>query len=115
MVKELKNLVDFADAVGNEKTGLVVVDFFADWCGPCKMIAPKFAKLSEKYPTVGFYKINSDNKDMIEVTKACQITSLPTFCFFNGGKYTTNMTGANDKELEKLIVQYIPEPSNKQE
>lgn len=105
MVKELKDIKDFADVLGDTNTGLVVIDFFADWCGPCKMIAPKFAELSEKYADVGFYKINSDNPDMQDVCQVCKIRSLPTFCFFRGGKFKTSMMGANAEKLEKLIKQ----------
>ena len=106
MVQEIKTLADFATSIGDKNTGLVVIDFFADWCGPCKMIAPKFNKLSEKYPNISCCKINSDNQEMKEACEACNISSLPTFCFFRGGKYIAKMTGANAENLEKLMVQH---------
>ena len=106
MVKELKNIQEFVDAVGDENTGLVIIDFFADWCGPCKMIAPKYNKMETTYTTVGFYKINVDNKELEEVCQTCNIRSMPTFCFFKKGKYLTCMLGANDVQLEKLVKQY---------
>ena len=62
-----------------------VVDFYADWCRPCRMMDPAFAKVSEKYAgKVNFYKINVDyNKD---VSNAYQITGIPTlfFCSMDG-------------------------------
>ena len=107
MVKELKNVTEFAVAIGNEETGLVVIDFFADWCGPCKRIAPKIDTFAETYNNVGFYKINTDNEELAQVCDVCKIKSLPTFCFFIGGKYVTNMVGSNETELEKLILNNI--------
>lgn len=107
-IEEIKTIDQFTSTIGNNDTGLVVVDFFADWCGPCKRIAPAFAKLAEKYQNVGFYKINTDNLDIAKVVEICDIKSLPTFCLFRGGKYITRMLGSNDKDLEKMIVQNLP-------
>ena len=108
MVVEIKTIEQFKSVVGDENTGLVIIDFFAQWCGPCKIIAPKFLKMSEKHTKVGFYKIDADNNEMQNICTACNIQSLPTFCFFLKGKYITNMAGADDKKLEKLIIQYTP-------
>lgn len=104
MVVELKTIEEFANAINNETNKLVVVDFFTQWCGPCKAIAPKFVKLSEKYSDVGFYKIDADNADLAEVTDACMVKSLPTFCFFVDGKYVNSVIGANDQNIEKMIL-----------
>ena len=104
MVQEIKNLEDFTKAIGDKNTGFVVIDFYADWCGPCKMIAPKFAKMAVKYPSVAFYKLNSDTEQTADIVSACQVNALPTFCLFSGGQFVTKMTGANDAELEEMIV-----------
>ena len=62
-----------------------VVDFYADWCRPCKMMEPSFAKMAEKYAgKINFYKVNVDyNKD---IANAYQITGIPTlfFCSLDG-------------------------------
>ncbi len=102
MVKEIKNIEDFKNAVDGDKN-VVVIDFYADWCGPCKMFAPKFENMSKKYPGVGFYKINSDNEETAKICDACNIRSLPTFCFFTGGKYTDQIIGPNELAIEKMI------------
>jgi len=111
MVQEIKTVEDFKTAIGDKNTGLVVIDFFADWCGPCKMIAPKFHKMSEQHTSVGFYKVNSDNPELQDMCSICKVQSLPSFCFFRGGKYITKSVGADDKQLAKLIVQYTPKSS----
>ena len=103
MVKELKTVTEFAAAIGDEKTGVVVIDFFADWCGPCKRIAPLIDTCAKTYEDVGFYKINVENKDLSKICDACKIKSLPTFCFFVSGKYVNEFVGANATEVEKLV------------
>lgn len=104
MIIEIKNLQDFTQAIGNENTELIIIDFYSEWCSPCKIIAPKFVKLSEKYPNVGFYKLNTDEQEICEIVDVCEITSLPTFCFFNKGKYITKTIGANDAQLENVLL-----------
>lgn len=104
MVKEIKTIENFAEIISNQETSFTVIDFFADWCGPCKKIAPFIDKLADKYPTVSFYKINSDKEELALVCNACKISALPTFCFFRNGKYITNITGANEQNLEDKII-----------
>jgi len=110
MVNEIKSVNDFAVAIGNDATGLVVIDFFANWCGPCKQIAPFYAKLEEKYPNVGFYKLNSDNEATSSVIGVCEISTLPTFSFFYGGRYINKFIGANEVALENMIQQQLMKP-----
>lgn len=110
MVKEINNVQEFFHAIGNEQTGMVIIDFYADWCGPCKMIAPKFNKLAEKYPNIDFYKVNSDKKDTSEIARACEVSSLPSFCLFKGGKYITKTVGANETNIENMILSNTVRP-----
>ena len=105
MVNEIKNLQDFTEALGDDKTGIVVIDFFGDWCPPCKMIAPFYAQLAEKYPNIAFHKINCDNPNVKDIVDTCEIRSLPTFCFFSGGIYIDRVIGANKQTLEDIIKQ----------
>ncbi|BCS83347.1 thioredoxin [Cotonvirus japonicus] len=105
MVKELTNLEEFSEAIGNEKTGLVVVDFFTTWCNPCKKIAPMYESMSEKYTNIHFYKINAENPSLQNITEACEIISLPTFCLFKSGKYITRFVNADPVGLEKIILE----------
>ncbi|KAG8733738.1 hypothetical protein FRC10_012154, partial [Ceratobasidium sp. 414] len=66
----------------------VVVDFWATWCGPCRLISPTFEKLSEVGEGVGFYKVDVDEAEM------------PTFMLFKDGSKVADMVGANPPALE---------------
>lgn len=81
----------------------VFVDFYADWCGPCKMMAPVIEKLAEKYDgKVKVGKCNIDEEN--EVASKYGIMSIPTMMLFSGGKVKETIVGAvPQKELENKI------------
>eukprot|EP00689_Sawyeria_marylandensis_P003620 EC826133.1.p1 GENE.EC826133.1~~EC826133.1.p1 ORF type:complete len:109 (-),score=63.41 EC826133.1:90-416(-) len=84
-----------------KKTGKVIVDFFATWCGPCKMIAPTFVEWSNTYDKIKFLKVDVD--DQTEVSEAEKIEAMPTFKFFVNGEEKTKIVGANKKKIEEII------------
>ena len=81
----------------------VFVDFYADWCGPCKMMAPIIEKLAEKYDgklKVGKCNIDEENK----IASQYGIMSIPTMMVFIGGEIKETVIGAvSQKELEEKI------------
>jgi thioredoxin 1 len=85
----------------------VLVDFYADWCGPCKMMAPLVKELSEKYD--GRLRIGKCNVDEnTETALKYRVMSIPTFIFFQGGEKLTSITGAVSKgELDAAIQQVL--------
>ncbi|MDR3224940.1 MAG: thioredoxin [Clostridiales Family XIII bacterium] len=83
----------YSDATAS---GAVVVDFYADWCGPCKMMAPAFAEIAGEYDgKVTFAKLNIDENR--ETAMANQVMSIPTLLFFKDGEVKDRVTGAIDK------------------
>jgi len=104
MVQEIKTVQEFSDAIDTSDTDLIIIDFYTDWCGPCKTMAPKFATMAKKYPNVGFYKINTDNPAFTELCDVCEIRVLPSFCLFYEGKYINKITGSDDKYIEKILA-----------
>lgn len=81
----------------------VILDFWAEWCGPCKMIAPIVEELSEKYSEITFCKVNVDDEPAIAA--AYGIMSIPTLIKFKGGKAVDQNVGYAGKEiLEAWIV-----------
>ncbi len=83
----------------------VIVDFYAQWCGPCKTFAPKFKELSLKYPNVKFAKVDVD--EVQEIADLCQVKSLPTFIAFENGQIFDSTIGANYEQVVKLINDLI--------
>jgi len=82
----------------NEVTGsgVVVVDFYADWCGPCKMMAPIFDEAKDVYEGKAvFAKINVDDNRSIALDN--KVMGIPTLIFFKDGKIADRVTGVIDK------------------
>ena len=81
------------DAKVKNSTGAVVVDFFADWCGPCKMLAPVLEKLAADFAgKAAVYKINTDSAQAIATQFG--IRSIPTIIFFKDGKEVNRVIGS---------------------
>ena len=84
--------------------GIVLVDFWATWCGPCRQFGPIFEEASEKYPDIVFGKIDTD--DQQQLAMAAQITSIPTLMVFRDGIVVFRQSGELPlSALEDLISQ----------
>ncbi len=85
----------------------VIVDFWAPWCGPCKMFAPTFEKTSAKYPLKAkFAKVNTEVEQ--NLGSKYQIRSIPTLIIYKAGKEMERVSGALDStRLDMLINKYI--------
>jgi len=84
----------------------VFLDFWADWCGPCKMLGPTFERLAEKYgEQVTFAKINVD--DLPDVANKFAIRSIPTLVLLQGGNVVERLVGLrSEQELAELLGRY---------
>nr|XP_050865668.1 thioredoxin-2 isoform X2 [Vespula vulgaris] len=78
-----------------EKAGstLVVIDFYATWCGPCKAIGPKIEELAKETEDVIFLKV--DVEECEDIVNEYKITNMPTFVFIKEGKILETFSGAN--------------------
>ncbi len=81
---------------------IVILDFWADWCGPCKMFGPIFEKVSDKHPDIVFAKCNTQNEQ--ELAANYGIRSIPTIIVIRDGIVVFNQSGAlPEPALEGLI------------
>ncbi|KAL2552327.1 Thioredoxin domain-containing protein [Forsythia ovata] len=87
---------------------LIVVDFSASWCGPCKFMEPVFNDMSSKYTDVDFAKIDVD--ELSDVAKEFAVQAMPTFVLLKQGKEVERVVGAKKDELEKKILKHREAP-----
>lgn len=80
-----------------EHEGVVVVDFYADWCRPCMMMVPNVEKLAEERTDVKFCKINVDNAR--EISQKYGVMSIPTFVVIKDGRTIGEIKGYMSKEV----------------
>lgn len=91
----------FKEAIQNTN-GLLVVDFWAEWCGPCKMLAPVFEELEKDFPDVTFGKINVDEE--VQAALENNVSSIPTLLFIKDGEVVKRAVGFAPKdELAAMI------------
>lgn len=97
---------EFMDSVENKK-GTVVVDFFATWCGPCKMLSPVYKSLGEEMKdSAEFLKVDIDQS--MELAQRFTVTTVPTVIVFKDGKEMDRLVGFIPKNnLKEKVEQYL--------
>lgn len=98
MVKQITDK-EFDEAI---KTGKVLVDCYAEWCGPCKMLSPVIDELSEELNDVNFYKLNVDESD--EVVRKYSVMSIPALLIFEDGELKNTSVGFKNKDQVKELL-----------
>ncbi|RPD64761.1 thioredoxin [Lentinus tigrinus ALCF2SS1-7] len=102
VVKVVSSLEEFKTIINGDKPA--VFDFWATWCGPCKLISPIFEKLSEQTDAVDFYKVDVDEAQ--DIAQEVGVRAMPTFMAFKQGNKVKEVVGANPPALQGLVNEF---------
>lgn len=91
----------------NAPSDKVIVDFFASWCPPCRIISPVYEELSKKYSTEGVTFLTVDVDEVRAAAENAGIKSMPTFQIYYKGEYIDKVVGADKVQLEGLVKKII--------
>ncbi|KAL7480538.1 hypothetical protein ACHAW6_006227 [Cyclotella cf. meneghiniana] len=106
-VVDVNNESEFDSKISSAGDKLVVIDYSTTWCGPCKVIAPKFDELSDKYTDTLFIKVIGDaSPDASKLMKREGVRSVPSFHYFKNGEKVDVVNGANAEAIEAAIKKH---------
>ena len=101
MVSYLDDKAAYEACLKDNGDKLVVVDFTASWCPPCKAIAPKFEAMATEFTNAVLVKVDVDKN--AEASQMAGISCMPTFKLYKGGNEVDKLEGANEAKLRELI------------
>jgi thioredoxin 1 len=102
LVNEIRTKEDKANVISSNKVCLV--DVYADWCGPCKIIAPKYKEMFKNYNVNGVCAIV---KEDVELGLSPNVQVIPTFQFYINGQFDSIITGADMSIVEQKLVELL--------
>ena len=108
MVHSIKTENEFVELVGESK-GYVLVDYYAQWCGPCKIFSPILERLSKEFSDIKFYKVDIEIPDLKNVVEEEKIECMPTFVLYKDGTEldqeigSYRFSGAKEDSVRKLL------------
>ncbi|CAA6654584.1 unnamed protein product [Spirodela intermedia] len=101
---------DEAISEAYENGKIVVANFSASWCAPCRSIAPLYGEMSEKFPSLTFVTVDVDK--MMELSSSWEVRATPTFFFLRDGRQLDKLVGANRTELLQKVAA-LADPSTR--
>lgn len=99
-MSEVKEKIDIKSIVNTN--GLVILDFYADWCGPCRAIAPVLEDISRSNTEVSVVKIDVDNNQDLPIE--FKVTAIPRLVFIKNGEIVDTLSGAQPKSKIQAII-----------
>lgn len=102
-IRELTSAASFRQAI--QTSGLVIVDCYATWCGPCKALSPILQRIAAAYPRVTILKMDVDK--VPEIPDEYNVTAMPTILFFKNGRLLDKVVGVLVDKIENLIQKHL--------
>lgn len=97
------SLEEFLNNSKENSNTLMVIDFKASWCGPCKTLTPFMEELVPNYPDVIFYVIDSDDDETEEIVDHFEIKALPSIIYLKNGEVLDTVIGVDKQKIEDTI------------
>lgn len=98
-IQSIVRLSDFKTLV--DSGAAIIVDFYASWCGPCKLLAPRLETLAKQHKNVTFVKVDVDHAP--ELSEEYQVSAMPTVMGFHAGKRVDLIVGFNNTKITELV------------
>nr|XP_002132022.1 thioredoxin-2 [Ciona intestinalis] len=105
-IPDIRDLAEFNKALADAGNKLVLVDFHALWCGPCKMIAPTVKELANTHADK-LVVLKVDVDEAADVAEQAEISAMPTFIFYKNGKQVATFKGANKEKLTEMTLENL--------
>ena len=96
-------IIKESEFINEVQEGLVLVDFYADWCGPCKMLTPVLEEINNEDEEVRVIKVNIDDARFL--ANYYQIQSIPTLILLRNGQFLNKMIGFRPKKIIKELIE----------
>jgi thioredoxin 1 len=103
IILEPKTLDEYVTIL-NTYSGVIVVDFYATWCKPCKKIYPTYIKLANKYSHFTFLKMNISNLEFDGIIASVGVKKYPSFAFFKEKRFLKLLTGGDMEGFERELM-----------
>jgi thioredoxin 1 len=103
-VHHLSSIQEYQSLVQNNPNKLIVLDLSAQWCGPCKRIAPAYNQLAQKMPNIIFCKADIDECE--DLARTFNVSAVPTFGFVRNGNIVNTVKGANIQAVVQACNQF---------
>ena len=103
-IKSISDWGELEGIINGSGGNLVVLEFYANWCSPCRAIDHAFEQVAEANPTVVFLKVDVSDPNLMDTIEANNISALPTFLFFKYGYKVAEMVGPSKRKLEHQIA-----------
>lgn len=104
IVNNYEELINFS--ISNPKT-LCVIDFYATWCNPCKLLNDKIEKWHNMYPDITFFKINVEDENHENTCNIYNISSLPSILFLKNGETLNLISGFQEEIIHNNILTFM--------